>query len=317
MRQDADTTTPSAGQGRGPRHELTQAEWRRLVRVAYRFVGCIADAEDAAQETCLRLQRVSDESIGNRQAWLTRVCTRVCLDQQKRAARRRELPAGEWLPEVLVDGSADRVEFDETLSLAFVAAMQQLRETERAVFLLHDVFGDTYGEVGEALGLRPDNCRKIGSRARQRLSAAKTVASSDAGEHSRLTEAFFSALGGEVSELRSLLATDVTLRACGGNGASVIRSPYRGADRVARFFHRVSRSPAWRRTEALPAWFSGMPGVLLLEQGQVVSAYQLTIRQGQIAEISVQRDPVRLHLAISAVTGPVHLRTQKPLAPAV
>lgn len=264
-----------------------------LLRLAYRLLGSVADAEDAVQETYIRWQAHGGPEIASPRAWLSRTCTRLCLDQLKSAHQKRVTYVGEWLPEPLVEVDGEKERIDDSLSMALLVAIERLRPTERAVFLLHDVFDHTFEEVAAMLDLEPANCRQIASRARRSLGTPRVRATPAPEDVSRIAGAFFAALdSGNVGELKSVLASDVVLRADGGGKVSAAPRPLYGAD-VAAFLEAVfiRARPVLERREV---WFNGAPGILLIEDEKPIAAFHFEVVDGRIRGIFVQRNPDKL-----------------------
>lgn len=264
-----------------------------LVRLAYRLLGSVADAEDAVQETFVRWQASGEPDLLSERAWLSRTCTRICLDQLKSSHHKRVSYVGEWLPEPIVEDAGAKERIDESISMALLVSIQRLGPTERAVFLLHDVFDHPFDEVAAILDLEPANCRQIASRARKALGETRVRSNPAADEVSRLADAFFAALdSGDVSALTSILSADVVLRADGGGKVSAVPRALVGAE-VAAFFEAVFMRgrPAFERR---PVWFNGAPGVLLVSEGKPISAFQFELRDGRVHGIFIQRNPDKL-----------------------
>ena len=268
---------------------------RFLTRLAYRLLGSVSDAEDIAQETFVRWNAAGCPVLRTPRAWFTRTCTRLALDRLKSAQRQREQYVGEWLPEpLLADEREDRSELDDTLSMALLMTVQRLRPTERAAFLLHDVFAYEFTEVAEILDLEPAHCRQLAARARKRLHERRPQPRADEATVRRLSAAFFSAIeSGDLQGLHAVLAEDVALHTDGGGKVSATRRPITGVTAVARFFHRIFRATA-DDAEVREAWFNGAPGALVHERGQLVSAFQFHVENARIAGIYVQRNPDKL-----------------------
>ncbi len=268
-----------------------EGERRSLERLAYRMLGSVADAEDIAQETFLRWRQAGQPQLDRPRAWFTRTCTRLCLDRIKSTERQRVEYIGEWLPEPLVE-HGDRQELDETLSMALLRTVERLPATERASFLLHDVFGYEFTEVAEILDLQPANCRQLASRARQHLrgDGQRQV---DEVTVRRLSDAFFAAIdSGNLEGLQGVLAEDVVLYSDGGGQVAASPVPVEGAAKVAKFFLKVyANEPAY---ELAVTWFNGAPGVVVQQEGRPVSAFQFEVLNGRIAGIYVQRNPDKL-----------------------
>lgn len=267
-----------------------------LVRVGYRMLGSVADAEEIAQETYVRWARSAPPELDSPRAWLTRVATRLCIDRLRSPAYQREW-TDVMLPEPLVEDPPGSSEIDETLSMALLAAIQRLTPRERAVFLLHDVFGTPLSEVAETLEVRADACRQIAVRARRRLAVGDVRSDESRETVERITEAFFRAIETQSVELlRETLSADVVLRADGGGRVSATRKPIVGRDAVDIFVERLlMRFANGHGYSRRPLWFNGAPGVLVLgPDQQPETAFHFLVRDGLILRIYAQRDPNKI-----------------------
>jgi RNA polymerase sigma-70 factor (ECF subfamily) len=240
-----------------------QAERPRLLGMAFRMLGTLADAEDAVQEAYLRWHRLGDDErlrIRMPEAWLTRVTSRVCLDELGSARARREQYVGEWLPEPISQARAtelfgglggsvgdpslgdpslgdplERVEFDESVSTALLVVLESLTPAERVVFVLHDVFAVPFGEIADVVDRTPDACRQLATSARRHVRERREAAVPTA-VHDQVVHAFVAAArGGDLQALLAVLDPAVELRSDGGGFVSAARKPVRGALNVARF----------------------------------------------------------------------------------
>src|SRR5215216_6013090 len=206
------------------------------------MVGSVSDAEDLVQEAFLRLHREEQDGaqIESPKAFLTTVVTRLAIDHLRSARVRREEYVGEWLPEpLLVDPDptpADHAEMSDTLSLAFLVLLESLSPLERAVFLLHDVFGYSFAEIAAVVEKSEDNCRQIAARARKAVEARRPRFDPSEEERQRVAEQFFAALSGEASDIASVLAEDVVMHGDGGGKVPAIARPAQGAERVSRMW---------------------------------------------------------------------------------
>lgn len=278
-----------------PVAEDFESERAYLVRLSYRMLGSVADAEDVVQTAYVRWHSAGQPTLDNIRAWFTTTCTRLCLDRLRSDRRTREEYVGEWLPEPYCSGVDDRLEVDETLSMALLYAIHRLSPTERAAFLLHDVFGYEFSAVADILRLQPANCRQLAVRARRRLEGYEVDAAVSEELIEELSSAFFAAVAeGDLDGLEKVLATDVVLRADGGGKVSAARSPVLGRRTVARFILAVLGNGGSLRVALEPTWFNGAPGVLLRTAGRPESAFQFHVRGGVIAAIFVQRNPDKL-----------------------
>ncbi len=268
-----------------------------LVMLGYRMLGTVAEAEDIAQETYLRWSQAGEPELQSPRAWLTRTCTHLCIDQIKAARRDRETYVGEWLPEPIMK-SGDDDEVDDSLSMALLVAIQCLKPTERAAFLLHDVFGYDFNEVGSILGRESASCRQLAVRARKRLAERETSPAApketDPQTISRVTDAFFEAVrSGELDGIRAILTEDAVLHSDGGGKVAAVIRPVEGGDAVARFLEGIFRK---RRhlldTEDL--WINGAPGKLLRDGDEPATVFQIEVTGGLVSAIYAQRNPDKL-----------------------
>lgn len=179
----------------------------RLIRLAYRMLGSVAEAEDVVQDAYVRWLATDSDKVRQPAALLHTIVTRLCLNELKSARRRRETYVGPWLPEPIVE---TREAYADDLTLPLMLALERLSPLERAAFLLHDVFGMDFAEVGAAIGREAAACRKLASRAREHVHAARPRFPVSKEQGSRLAAAFFAASrNGDMEGLRALLAEDV------------------------------------------------------------------------------------------------------------
>jgi RNA polymerase sigma-70 factor, ECF subfamily len=269
----------------------------RLIRVAYRMLGSIADAEDVVQEAFLRWLDTDRDAVREPEAFLRRVVTRLCLDLLKSAQRRRESYVGPWLPEPVVEGTDDEID-DVTLPL--MLALERLSPPERAAFLLHDVFGVGFGEIAEVINREPATCRQLASRARTRVRAARPRFHMPKEHGLQIAAAFFAATrDGDMQALRSLLAADVAVYADGGGKRSAARQPIIGFDDVLQLHASLARIFAEKPSRIVRHGFiNGLPGFVTIEQDDTLQTTALQIEEGKIVAIYVVRNPDKLrHLS--------------------
>src|SRR5947209_16502407 len=229
-----------------------------LFAIAYRMLGSAMDAEDMVQETYLRYQTTPPETITSLKAYLTTIISRLCVDQLQLARRKRDVYLGPWLPEPLITPEAlkavsleERVDQEESISLAFLLLLEQLQPVERAVFLLREVFDYDYREIASFLGKSEVACRQWFSRAKKHLADHRPRFQASPETQRHMLKSFQQALqAGEMTALLNLLAEDVTFWADGGGKVKgVAIHQLFGRDEVVRFI--LSNSPIFRST--LPA----------------------------------------------------------------
>ena len=217
-----------------------------LFAIAYRMLGSVVDAEDIVQETFLRWQQVSGAFVRSPKDYLATIITRLCIDHLRSARVQREQYIGTWLPEPIatkaMSDPAQTVELADSLSTAFLVLLETLSPTERAIFLLREVFDYNYSEIGQIVDKTPANCRQIFRRARQHLAARKPDFDVSQ-QQEQLAEKFLQAWNtGELQGLLMLLAEDITLYSDGGGKVTAAVKPIHKAAKVARFLFAIRRS---------------------------------------------------------------------------
>src|SRR5262249_47800816 len=291
---------------------------RRLVGLAYRMLGSMADAEDAVQETYLRWHETDRDTVSDPRAFLMTTTTRICLDMLKSARARREEYVGPWLPEPVLDAAAlapdSRTELAEDLSIALLLTLDRLSPLERAAFLLHDVFDFSFHEVAAALERSEPACRKLAGRARAHVRAVRprgaTAPSVRPGEidakYAQLLSAFMAATqAGDVNALTQLLASDVRVVTDGGGKVRAALNVIEGADHVAQFVVNAARphKGQWWRDDFTTrfAIINGLPGIVVDAPEGSVQTAAFEIEGDVIRALYVVRNPEKLrHLATGA-----------------
>jgi RNA polymerase sigma-70 factor (ECF subfamily) len=275
-----------------------EAQRPRLLRLAYRMLGSVSEAEDVVQDAWLRWSKV-EESVDVPAAYLTRIVTRLCLDQMRSARARRETYYGAWLPEPLVGSTEDEQADDLTLTL--MLALERLSPLERAAFLLHDVFGVALSEVAGTLDRDAGAVRQMAVRARKHVQTARPRYPVEQAEADRISRAFFAAArDGDVAALQSLLAEDVAVYSDGGGRVLAFRNPILGVAKVLRMFAGLARKHVYRPVMLKPVSIDGLPGYVSIDRGQLLQTTALEIRDGRIAAIYIMRNPDKLaHVALA------------------
>lgn len=280
---------------------------RRLLGLAYRMLGLMADAEDAVQETYLRWHAVDREKVSDARAFLMTTTTRICLDMLTSARARREKYVGPWLPEPVVDTAAlapdSRTELAEDLSVALLLTLDRLSPLERAAFLLHDVFDFSFTEVAAALQRNEAACRKLAARARAHVRAVRPRGVAESPErsgeidakHAQLMSAFVAATrSGDLNAPMQLLANDVRVVTDGGGKMAAALNVLDGADRAARFLVGATRK-GWRDDFTLRvATINDLPGLIVdgPEGPEQTAAFE--IENNVIRTLYVVRNPDKL-----------------------
>ncbi|ESA35311.1 rna polymerase sigma factor [Leptolyngbya sp. Heron Island J] len=272
-----------------------------LEGIAYRMLGELSGALDIVQETYLKWCEIDVSTVHSPRAWLITVCSRIALNQLKSARVRRELYVGEWLPEPLPDQLNQdprvQLELDDTVSVALLLALERLSPSERAAFLLHDVFNLSFNEIANILGKSNANCRQLATRARKHIREHRPRFQTTPEEHQTLLEAFISAARqGELDRLVTLLANQVELYSDGGGQVEALPSILCGAEKVAKFFVSVFGRYQRNAIAIQTLWlrFNGSSGLLIYENGQLATALTIDVHAGHIYRLYAVRNPDKL-----------------------
>jgi len=288
-----------------------------MFAIAYRMVGSVGEAEDIVQEAFLRYHREAP-GVESPKAFLSAVTTRLSIDYLRSARARREAYIGEWLPEPLPTGSAaslpgpaELAEQAESLSMAFLLLLERLSPVERAVFLLHDVFGFGYDEVAAIVRKSEENCRQLALRARRHVAENKPRFEASRVKREELAARFFAAVGeGDIDGLVSLLAEDAVVYGDSGGTRPSWPRPITGRDHVGRLLAGLAEQIRRAGVVIRPAEINGQPGAMFLDpDGRLINVFVLDIADGQIQTIRSVINPGKLrHLGPLANTGDLRRR---------
>ncbi len=282
--------------------EQFEANRSRLRAVAYRMLGSLSEADDAVQESWLRLSRAGTGEVQNLPGWLTTVVARVCLDMLRSRKSRREEPLDAHLPRIpepivsLVDREDEsdpehQVLLANSVGLALLVVLEVLAPAERLAFVLHDMFGVPFDEIAPIVGRSATAARQLASRARRRVRGADAVPDADLAHQRKVVDAFLAAArGGDFEALLAVLDPNVLVRADRSAGPAGTYREIRGAQAVAKEALSFSRFAPF----AQPALVNGAAGVVASANGRIYSVMGFTIRQGKIVEIDILADPDRL-----------------------
>ncbi|MEU9101960.1 RNA polymerase sigma-70 factor [Streptomyces sp. NPDC048361] len=283
------------GEDAGPATEAFVAHRNLLFTVVYEMLGSAADAEDVLQETWLRWSGVDLAEVRDRRAYLVRIATRQALSRLRTLGRRKESYVGTWLPEPLLTAPdvADDVELADSVSMAMLLVMETLSPTERAVFVLRDVFALEYDEIAQAVDKSPAAVRQVAHRARAHVAARRPRGAVSATETKDALDAFQHATDtGDLQGLLDILAPDVVLLGDGGGIRQAVLRPVVGADKVARLLaHGLGRIAT---SSLRPAQVNGWPGLVLQLDGDVDTVVALRIDDGLVTGIYAVRNPEKL-----------------------
>ncbi|MFJ5264207.1 RNA polymerase sigma-70 factor [Streptomyces sp. NPDC088387] len=274
-----------------------------LFTVAYEMLGSAADAEDVLQETWLRWAEVDQEQVRDRRAYLVRITTRQALNRLRSLSRRKESYVGPWLPEPLLTSPdvAEDAELAESMSMALMLVLETLSPTERAVFVLREVFDVSHDEIAAAVDKTPAAVRQIAHRARRHVDARRPRKVVSARQTRAALESFRNAVAtGDIQGLLDVLAPDVVLLTDGGGHRQAALRPIIGGDKVARYIlGGLGKDPV----TFAPILVNGSPGFVLHLEGELDGVVALLIEDARVTGLYYVRNPEKL----------THVTTETPL----
>jgi RNA polymerase sigma-70 factor (ECF subfamily) len=266
-----------------------------LFSIAYRMLGSASEAEDVLQDAWLRVHQDEHADIRSPRAYLTTIVTRLCIDHLRSAERARMEYPGPWLPEPLATPNQESAELASSLTTAFLVMLETLAPTERAVFLLREVFELDFDEIARSVGKSEANTRQILTRARRRLRESRPRFTASRRQSEEIVQQFRHAcVTGNVEELMAVLHADATLVADGGGKAVAATRPVLGADRIAEFVIDVVGKMRWSESDPQIVTINGVPGLLLRHPILGNGTYSFDIADGRIRAIYVVRNPDKL-----------------------
>ena len=280
----------------------------QLRGLAYRITGSYLEAEDIVHETFIKWFHAEQATIESPYAWLVKVATRLSLDYVKSARVKRESYIGPWLPEPYIDDKEtpeSKTELDQSISMAMMVLLDSLNASERACYVLHDLFQMSFDEIAGLLEKSPPSCRKLASRARAKISSDSSDKKFEVKNHERIVGAFFNAIqNGDMAELTSLFKSDVVFHSDGGGKAAASLKVLYGCEAVARFLIRavtpnitVNRSKdANEQARCQTCWFNGAPGGIITLGDKTISAFHFDVVDGEVAGVYALRNPDKLAL---------------------
>jgi RNA polymerase sigma-70 factor (ECF subfamily) len=273
-----------------------------LFSIAYRMVGSVSEAEDLVQEAFLRFHRAvrKGTTIGSPKAYLSATVTRLAINHLQSARVRREQYVGTWLPEPLLtspdDETTRHAETADSLSMAFMVLLERLSPVERAVLVLREVLGYSYGEIAEMVGKSEENSRQIFARAHRHVEARKPRFEASRERREELARRFFAAVEeGDTQGLVGMLSTDAVMYGDGGGKAPAIRDPLHGGERVARFMAGLGRQGQRMDVRLVLTEINGQPGSLVMDpEGRLLNAFALDIVDGEVHTVRSIVNPDKL-----------------------
>jgi RNA polymerase sigma-70 factor (ECF subfamily) len=266
-----------------------------LFSIAYRMLGSASEAEDVMQDAWLRALQDEHSDVRSPRAYLTTIVTRLCIDRLRSAERTRVEYPGPWLPEPLAEPNQESADLASSLTTAFLVLLEQLAPTERAVFLLREVFELDFDEIATSVGKTEANTRQILKRARGRLRESRPRFTVSRRESEEIVRRFRHAcVTGNVDELMAVLHADAQLVADGGGKAPAATRPVLGADRIATFMLGYARKAHWSESDFQLVTINGAPGLLMRHTLSGNGTYSFDIADGRIRAIFVVRNPDKL-----------------------
>jgi RNA polymerase sigma-70 factor, ECF subfamily len=274
-------------------------QYRSLMfAIAYRMLGSVADAEDMVQEAWMRWQS-TQTVVRSPKAFLSSLITRLCIDQLRSARLKREKYVGIWLPEPLmteaISEPGDNAELAESLSFAFLMLLECLSPTERAIFLLREVFDYDYSDIAKTVGKSIPNCRQIVRRARQHLVLRRPSISSSSQQKEEIVEQFLTSWNqGDLHTLIAIMAEDVTFWSDGGGQVTAAKRPLQGCQKVARFLVAIRRSRLIPTISPQIVQINDRAGILNTVEGNPQSTFSFEFLGERIQSIFAVVNPEKL-----------------------
>jgi RNA polymerase sigma-70 factor (ECF subfamily) len=293
-----------------PAPDEIMGERPRLMSLAYRLLGSVAEAEDVTQEAFTRWYAMTVEqrqAIAQPGAWLTTVASRICLDVLGSARARRERYVGEWIPEPLPESTdwlngraggasvdpADRVTLDESINMAFLVVLESLTPAERVAFILHDVFAYPFAEVAEIVGRTPAACRQLATSARRRIQASRAPLVPTAQQAGIVREVKRAWENHDIAGLVAVLDPAARATADGGGIVSALREPLEGSEQIARGFVEIARRFGGSMT-IRECVVNGQPGLMAEGDGEIIVVMAFEIVDDRVKNIWAVRNPQKL-----------------------
>ena len=289
-------SSSEGGRRPDPATEAFLAHRNLLFTVAYEMLGSAADAEDVLQETWLRWAGVDLGTVRDQRAYLVRITTRQALTRLRTLGRRRESYVGPWLPEPLLTTPdvAEDVELADSLSMAMLLVLETLTPTERAVFVLREVFDLGYDEIAEAVDKSPAAVRQVAHRARAHVAARRPRGVVSPAETRAALEAFQRAVEtGDLQSLLDILAPDVVLMGDGGGVKQAVLRPIMGADKVVRLLG-AGLDQVGDRMSVEPVQVNGCPALIVRLDGEIDGVMAMRVEDGLVVGLYYVRNPEKL-----------------------
>jgi RNA polymerase sigma-70 factor (ECF subfamily) len=296
----ADRATPLAEDREAFRLRVFHQHRNLLLSIAYRMLGSWSDAEDMVQESFIRWRQSPDQNIQSPRAFLVTIVSRLCINHLQSARMQREEYFGEWLPEPvitspLVEPSSGFPQVDDSLSMAFLVLLQRLTPTERAVFLLREVFDYDYAEIAPIVNTSEANCRQLLRRARQHIAEMRPRFDASPKESEQLLQAFMRATAsGDLDSLVALLAPNVVFHSDGGGKAPALPQPIRGADPVGRAILNSFKTIVPKNLVRRLTQVNGRPGVVSYLDGRPFGVFTIDVADGFIQGLYFVSNPDKL-----------------------
>lgn len=298
-------------------NQIFEMHRSRLFGLAYAMTGSVSEAEDIVQESFLKWFTVDQAMIASPEAWLVRIATRLALDHLKSAQVQRRSYVGPWLPEPLIVDPAhpeSELELDQSISMALMVVLERLTPAERASFILHDLFHFPFEEVSILLEKPNGTCRKLASRARQKIGPITSATPVTKASYQKVVPAFLGAIkSGDMGDLMAVLKADVVLHADGGGKAAAAKEILCGQATVADFL-LTKLHPLFQRVGSLKmvvaeTWFNGAPGLVFWLGGKPVTAFDFQMAGNQIQKIHALRNPDKLQVFCRDLNGNFRLES--------
>lgn len=279
-----------------------------LFSIAYRMLGSVMEAEDMVQETYYKWEKVLGKDYNSPKSFLTTILTNLCIDQLRSAKKKKETYVGPWLPEPIISETnkgevEDIVEISDSLSTAFLVLLESLSPVERAVYLLHDIFGYEFTDIGKFLNKKEDNCRQIAKRARDRIKDKQHRFSPSTQDIEKMLNRFVDATtNGNIESLMAVLEEDIVLYSDGGGKVKAALKPISGKENVAKFLAGVTTKFGIDRKYG-KCFINGSPGLKIYSGTKLIGTISFNYGKEKIKNIFVVLNPDKLTVCHSRTSS--------------
>lgn len=282
----------------GDKEQFFEEHRTELINIAYGMLGNLTDAQDIVQDAYIRWNDADHDQINNPESYLKTIVSRLCIDQFRSAKQKREEYIGPWLPQPVTGSEGtlpnSDIELHDQLTIALLHLLENLSADQRAIYLLHDVFGYQFSEIAELVDKKPATCRKAAQRARKRIRSNNPPEATSFQQSEKIVEDFIDALRArDMDKLQQLITDDAVLYSDGGGKADAVPKPIESLDKVSKFLISIAEKTAGHVTVEQTR-VNRRPGFRAYMDGKLHSIWSFDISDGRIRKIFSVLNPDKL-----------------------